>query len=191
MFTKILIANRGEIACRVIAIAMKKNLAPQKRLAMVALTLLAVAAATPALAVRHQDPASGCAVAAPRYLASSDYSFQYQGGCQAGLAEGQGKATWTLRNSPEKRVVWEGVFSAGVYLPPPAGIVSAREWTNPRGASDTVIFDLGPLPAQGDIPAARLKIEATSDLTNYPDPCAPHTLWVTNAPATAMTADNA
>ncbi|MDR1967342.1 MAG: hypothetical protein LBQ32_01440, partial [Burkholderiaceae bacterium] len=142
-----------------------------------------------AWAAQHKDPASGCAVVAPRYLASSDYSFQYQGACKAGLAEGKGKAIWTLRSSPQNHVVWEGRFSAGVYLPPPQGIVSAREWSGPRGGNDTVVFDLGTLPAQSGISAVRLEVEAASELTNYPDPCKPGTLWVVNAPAAALTAD--
>ncbi|MDR2990515.1 MAG: hypothetical protein LBU72_01035 [Burkholderiaceae bacterium] len=161
------------------------------RTALALLTALAaIAAAAPALAARYKDPASGCAVAAPTYLGNSDYTLQYHGGCKAGLAEGKGKATWILRNAPQNQVVWEGTFSAGVYLPPPAGIVSAREWIGPN-SRDTVIFDLGALPAQSGIPAARLKVEATSDLTHYPDPCAPRTVWVTNAPAAAITADSA
>jgi hypothetical protein len=165
---------------------MKKNPMPKSALALIALTLLAA----PVFADQHKDPASGCAVIAPRYLASSDYTFQYQGGCKGGLAEGKGKAIWTLSNAPEKKVTWEGAFSAGVYLPPPAGIVSAREWPG-RNARDTVIFDLGALPAQSGIPAARLVVEAASDLTNYADPCAPRTAWVTNAPAQALAADSA
>ena len=158
----------------------------------VAFVLLTVCALTPALATQHKDPASGCAVTGPRYLASSDYTFQYRGGCKAGLAEGKGKATWTLSMSPGHAVVWEGAFSAGVYLPPPAGIVSARAWVDPRGnANDLVIFDLGALPAQNGMDAARLEVEATSDLTHYPDPCVPRTLWVTHAPAAAMASDSA
>jgi len=108
---------------------MKKNRMPRKknRLVLMALALLA----TPAVAAQHKDPASGCAVVAPEHLASSNFTFQYQGRCEGGLAEGKGKADWTyLRESPPTHVVWEGKFSAGVYLPPPEGIVSAREWTN-------------------------------------------------------------
>jgi hypothetical protein len=142
-----------------------------------------------AIAAQHKDPASGCAVIAPRYLANSDYSFQYQGACKAGLAEGKGKAIWTLRASPQNHVVWEGSFSAGVYLPPPQGIVAARAWAGPRGDGDSVLFDLGALPAQNGIPAARLMVLANSDLTNYPDPCKPGTLWAVNAPLAAITGD--
>jgi len=165
--------------------SMKKNSTPKNALTLLALALLAA----PAWAAQHKDPASGCVVMAPRYLASSDYTFQYQGSCKAGLAEGKGKAIWTLSNAPQKQVVWEGAFSAGVYLPPPAGIVSAREWTG-RNVSDTVLFDMGALPAQSGIPAARLKVMAASDLTNYPDPCAPRAVWVTNAPAQAMISES-
>ena len=140
-------------------------------------------------AAQHKDPGSGCIVIASRYLASSDYTFQYQGACKDGLAEGKGKAVWTLRNSPQNHVTWEGSFSAGVYLPPPAGIVSAREWSGPRGSSDGVLFNLGALPAQPGVPAARLHVEATADLTRYPDPCTPNMLWVVNAPAAALAGD--
>lgn len=141
--------------------------------------------ATSAQAVQHKDAASGCAVVAPRYLASSDYLFAYQGACKAGLADGAGRAVWTLRLSPQNQVVWEGAFSGGVYLPPPAQGLSAREW-----GSDTALFDLGPLPAQNGAPAPRLKVEAAADLTNHPDPCTPRTLWVVNAPAAALVADS-
>ncbi|MDR2155989.1 MAG: helix-hairpin-helix domain-containing protein, partial [Burkholderiaceae bacterium] len=139
----------------------------------------------PGFAAQHRDSGSGCAVAAPLYLTNNDYSFQYQGACKAGLAEGSGKAIWTLRGSPQNRVVWEGAFSAGVYLPPPQGIVSARAWSG----SDTVVFDLGALPAQNGVPAARLEVEAASDLTDYPDPCKPHVVWVVNAPTDALADD--
>jgi hypothetical protein len=160
--------------------------------ALALLAALTACASLPARAALHKDSASGCAVAAPAYLGSGDYSFQYHGGCKAGLAEGQGKAVWALRSLPEKTVVWEGAFSAGVYLPPPAGIVSARQWGGARGGSgDTVVFDMGALPAQSGIPAARLMVEAASSLTDSPDPCAPRPLWVTNAPAAAITADSA
>ena len=144
-----------------------------------------------ALAARHKDPGSGCVVIASRYLASSDYTFQYQGACKDGLAQGKGKAVWTLRSSPENHVVWEGRFSAGVYLPPPPGIVSVREWINSRGNSDIVLFDMGTLPAQNGISAARLQVQAVTDLTNYADPCKPRTLWVVNVPAAAMAGDAA
>ncbi|MDR0480108.1 MAG: hypothetical protein LBH31_09985, partial [Burkholderiaceae bacterium] len=104
--------------------------------------------------------------------------------------QGQGQAVWTLRASPQNRVVWKGSFSSGVYLPSP-GIVAAREWSGPGGDSDTVLFDMGALPAQNGIPAARLEVQAASDLTNYPDPCKPRALWVVNAPAVAMVNDTA
>ena len=141
--------------------------------------------ATSAQAVLQKDAGSGCAVVVPRYLTSEDYQFAYQGACKAGLAEGAGRAVWTLRLSPQNRVVWEGAFSAGVFLPPPAAGLSAREW-----GSDSALFDMGPLPAQEGAPAPRLKVEAAADLTNHPDPCKPRTLWVVNAPATALVADS-
>ena len=142
-----------------------------------------------ACAVQHKDPASGCAVIAPRKLATSDYTFQYQGTCKAGLAQGKGKAIWTLRNAPENHVVWEGSFSAGVYLPQPPGIVSAHAWNDPHDNGDDAAFDLGPLPALKDIPAARLQVQASPSSNYYPDPCRPNTLWVVNAPAAAMAND--
>ena len=167
--------NRAGAACNLLL----------RGLAAVSLALLAGGAC----AAQHQDPGSGCIVIASRYLASSDYTFQYQGGCKAGLAEGKGKAVWTLRNAPQNHVVWAGGFSSGVYLPPPPGIVSAREWSGARGGSDMVIFDMGALPAQNGVPAARLTVEAAADLTHYPDPCKPRALWVVNAPAAALAGD--
>lgn len=148
------------------------------------MTLAGMWLAASAQAVQHKDAGSGCAVVAPRYLASDDYQFAYQGACKAGLAEGAGRAVWTLRLSPQNRVVWEGAFSAGVFLPPPAAGLSAREW-----GSDSALFDLGPLPAQEGMPAPRLKVEASASLTHHPDPCKPGTLWVVNASATALVAD--
>ncbi|WP_028602310.1 hypothetical protein [Ottowia thiooxydans] len=137
-----------------------------------------------------KDPTSGCGVVAQRYLGSNDYIFHYQGGCKDGLAQGAGKATWTLRYAPSaKPVVWEGQFDHGVYLPPPKGVVRAREWQPERG-SGTVLFDLGPLPALAGIAAARVQVEATSSLTDFPEPCMPRRLWVTNAPTAAMASDD-
>ena len=143
----------------------------------------------PAQAAPLKDPTSGCGVVAQRYLGSNDYIFQYQGGCKDGLAQGAGKATWTLRYAQSaKPVVWDGMFDHGVYLPPPKGVVRAREWQPERG-SGTVLFDLGPLPALAGIAAARMQVEATSSLTDFPEPCMPRRLWVTNAPAAAMATD--
>lgn len=129
----------------------------------------------------HKDPDSACAVAAPSYLASSDYVFQYQGGCKDGLAQGQGRAVWSLKSLPSNKVVWDGPYSQGVYLPPPKGVVSAR-WL----ANESALFDLGPLPALPGIAAARLQANSVSDLTNYADACKPRSLWVVNAPLAAL-----
>jgi hypothetical protein len=148
------------------------------------LLALAVGLASQAQAAQHKDAASGCAVSAPAYLASSDYVFSYQGACRDGLAEGQGKATWTLRNSPSHREEWAGRFSAGVYLPEPSQGLKARAL---RG--DNVLFDLGPLPKlEGMSP--RLAVEATSELTRYPDPCKPDTLFVLQADGPALVSDD-
>ncbi|MDR7334646.1 hypothetical protein [Roseateles asaccharophilus] len=145
---------------------------------------LAVVLTSQAQATQHKDPASGCAVSAPAYLASSDYVFSYQGVCRDGLAEGQGKAIWTLKNSPSHREEWAGRFSAGVYLPEPAQGLKARAL---RG--DNVLFDLGPLPKlEGMSP--RLAVEATSELTKYPDPCKPDTLFVLQADGPALVSDD-
>jgi hypothetical protein len=140
--------------------------------------------AAQAQAAQHKDPASGCEVSAPAYLASSDYVFSYQGACRNGLAEGQGKAIWTLKNAPSKREEWAGRFSAGVYLPEPSQGLKARAL---RG--DSVLFDLGPLPKlEGMSP--RLAVEATSELTRYPDPCKPDTLFVLQADGAALVSDD-
>ncbi len=140
--------------------------------------------ASHAQAAQHKDAASGCVVSAPAYLASNDYAFSYQGACRDGLAEGQGKAIWTLRNSPQHREEWAGRFSAGVYLPEPSQGLKARAL---RG--DNVLFDLGPLPKlEGMSP--RLAVEATSELTKYPDPCKPDTLFVLQADGPALVSDD-
>lgn len=164
----------------------REGLLPAWR-ALAARCTLVLAAAFPALsvhAVQQKDAASGCAVVTTRYLATDEYQFAYHGACKAGLADGAGRAVWTLRLSPQTRVVWEGTFSAGVFLPPPAAGMAAREWSR-----DSALFDMGPLPAQQAAPAPRLKVEASADLTNHPDPCKPRTLWVVNAPAGALVAD--
>jgi hypothetical protein len=148
------------------------------------LLALAIGLAANAQAAQHKDAASGCAVTAPAYLASNDYVFSYQGACREGLAEGQGKAIWTLRNSPSHREEWAGRFSAGVYLPEPSDGLRARAL---RG--DSVLFDLGPLPKlEGMSP--RLAVEATSELTRYPDPCKPDTLFVLQADGPALVSDD-
>lgn len=154
---------------------------PALRHGLAALALLVGSAAQGA---QHKDVASGCAVSAPAYLASSDYVFSYQGACRDGLAEGQGKAIWTLKNSPSHREEWAGRFSAGVYLPEPAAGMKARAL---RG--DSVLFDLGPLPKlEGMSP--RLTVEATSELTKFPDPCKPDTLFVLQADGPALVSDD-
>lgn len=145
---------------------------------------LAAGLSTGAQAAQHRDAASGCTVIAPAYLASSDYKFSYQGACRNGLADGQGKAIWTLTNAPQKREEWAGRFSAGVYLPEPSDGLKARAL---RG--DDVLFDLGPLPKlQGMSP--RLAVEATSELTQYADPCKPTTLLVLQADGAAIAQDD-
>lgn len=145
------------------------------------LAVVVLGAVTSAQAGTIKDAGSGCAVVAQGYLASNDYLFQYQGACKNGLAEGKGRAAWTLRHAPSKQVVWEGRFSGGVYLPAPDAGLSAREW-----GRDAALFDLGPLPALDGLPATRLKVDARGDLTDHPDPCQPRTLWVVNAPMAAM-----
>ncbi|MCL2716760.1 MAG: caspase family protein [Alphaproteobacteria bacterium] len=149
------------------------------------------AVATPALGSATSAAVTGCRVVAPAYLESNDYVFQYQGGCRDGLAEGTGKAMWTLRHASESsvKVTWEGRFHAGIYLPDPPGIVSARK----NGARNSwgVIFDLGALPAQPGVPAATLKVAASSDLTNYPDPCIAASVYVTNVPMAVLVSDGA
>lgn len=130
----------------------------------------------------QQDPASRCAVAAPAYLAaSSDYVFKYEGACSEGLAQGQGKAVWVLKNAATGKVTWEGAFSRGVYLPPPKGVLAAR-WLG----NESALFDIGKLPVLPGLEATRLQVMAVGDLTNYPDPCKPRSLWVANAPAAAL-----
>lgn len=148
------------------------------------LALILAGLATGALAAEHRDAASGCAVVAPSYLASSDYVFSYQGACKGGLAEGKGRAVWTLRLSPQNREERAGRFSAGVFVPEPSDGLRARVLQG-----ESVLFDLGPLPKlQGMSP--RLAVEATGELTRLPDPCEPDTLWVLQADGQALASDD-
>jgi hypothetical protein len=144
---------------------------------------LAAGLAASAQAAQHRDASSGCVVVAPQYLASHDYVFSYEGACRDGLAQGQGRAIWALRLSPQNREERAGRFSAGVYLPEPSDGLRARAL-----ARDSVLFDLGPLPQlQGMSP--RLAVQATGDLTRLADPCKPDTLWVLQADGPALAQD--
>ncbi len=135
-------------------------------------------------ASEHRDAATNCTVIAPSYLGSSDYVFSYQGGCRDGLAEGQGRATWALRLSPQNRQERAGRFSAGIFLPEPSDGMRARVLQG-----ESVLFDLGPLPKlQGMTP--RLAVEATGELTRLPDPCQPDALWVLKADGAALASDD-
>lgn len=145
--------------------------------------VLAAGVAVGAQAAEHRDAASGCAVMAPSYLASNDYIFKYEGACKDGLAEGKGKAIWTLRYASNKHEEWSGRFSAGVFVPEPSDGLRAQSIGRER-----VLFDLGPLPKlQGMSP--RLAVEATSELVRYPDPCQPDALWVLQAEGPALADD--
>lgn len=147
-------------------------------------TLALVASATGAHAAEIRDAAGGCAVIAPPYLGTHDYILSYQGGCSNGLAEGKGRATWALRNSPGNKDEWAGRFSAGVYLPEPSDGLKARVLHG-----EDVLFDLGALPKiQGMSP--RLAVEATGDLRQYADPCKPVTLYVLQADSPALATDD-
>lgn len=64
---------------------------------------------------RYKDPVSGCAVLAPKFLDGKS-TFSYQGGCKAGLAEGNGKASWSARDLHGNPLVWEGTFKEGNFV---------------------------------------------------------------------------
>jgi hypothetical protein len=156
-----------------------------RRKQLLASLLVAGAAATgTAQAAEHRDPTSGCVVQAPSYLASNDFIFSYEGACRNGLAEGQGKAIWTLRYSPQNRHVWAGRFNNGVFLPEPSQGLSARVLKD-----ETLLFDLGALPKLKGL-SPRLAVEASGEMTEAADPCQPYTLWVLQGSGEALEADD-
>jgi len=137
-----------------------------------------------AQAAEHRDPTSGCVVQAPSYLASNDFIFSYEGACRNGVAEGQGKAIWTLRYASQKRHEWAGRFSGGVFLPEPSQGLSARVLKG-----ESLLFDLGALPKLKGL-SPRLAVEASGDMTEAADPCKPDTLWVLQAGGDALESDD-
>lgn len=136
-----------------------------------------------AQAAEHRDPASGCIVFAPQYLASGDYVFSYQGGCRDGLADGKGRAVWALRLSPQNTRERAGRFSAGVFLPEPSDGMRARALKG-----EDVLFDLGPLPKLKGM-SPRLAVQASGSSTELADPCRPYMVWVLQADAPSLVAD--
>jgi hypothetical protein len=135
-------------------------------------------------AASHRDPATGCVVIAPEFLASSDYVFSYQGGCRDGLAEGKGRAVWALRLSPQNTRERAGRFSAGVFLPEPSDGLRARALKG-----EDVLFDLGSLPTLKGV-SPRLAVEASGNATELADPCRPYALWVLKADGPSLVSDD-
>lgn len=158
---------------------------PQRK-QILAAAVLAGAALTGgvAQAAEHRDPGSGCVVQAPSYLATNDFIFSYEGACRNGVAEGQGKAIWTLRYSQQNRYVWAGRFNNGVFLPEPSQGLSARLLKD-----ETLLFDLGPLPKLKGL-SPRLAVEASGQMTEAADPCQPYALWVLGGNGEALEADD-
>ncbi|MCL2716227.1 MAG: caspase family protein [Alphaproteobacteria bacterium] len=139
----------------------------------------------------HDVAATACRVVASEHLDSEKFAFQYQGGCKAGLAEGRGRASWSLWEAPERtEATWEGRFAGGIYLPDPPGIVSARQAGRNNARKYEVFFGLGSLPPQAGIPAAKVTVETRSELTSYADPCIARRVFVSNVPLAALASDS-
>ncbi len=141
-------------------------------------TCLAMATAativtTPARAEPIQDAAGTCAVQGSHYL-KKEYVLRYTGGCKAGLAHGEGEASWLLRNYENTRYTWKGRFNEGVYQPAPASQAVGR-----IVGRDKVAFDVGDVPAASGLRGARLHALASHGQTDPADACRPDSLVVT------------
>ena len=120
-----------------------------------------------------------CAVLASGQLGSSEYIASYQGACQGGKAQGQGKAEWRLRYSPQAApVVWQGRFDQGVFL-------SEREVKGARRVDSTrVLLDLGALNGPGGA-QGKLWVESRVDGKLPAQACQPISLQVSTTGALA------
>ena len=110
-------------------------------------------------ATAHAAPAGvstgGCEVLASGMLRTNEYLHTYQGGCKNGLAEGEGKATWQLRNAESAPpITWQGRFAQSIFLAE-RQTVSAKRVDNLR-----VLLDLGPLDAPSGAQPGRLWVES-------------------------------
>ncbi len=132
-----------------------------------------------------RDASSGCAVHTSGYLAGDDYTLAYTGGCQDGLAHGEGQAVWSLKYSESKKITWKGRFNQGVYQPPP--LVDAKGRLIARGK---VLFELGDMPGAGNIGGARLNAIAGYEMTDYASACRPDSLYVTAPSAQGLEQDD-
>ena len=114
----------------------------------------------------------GCEVLASGQLGSSEYIASYQGACQGGKAQGQGKAVWRLRYSPQAApVVWQGRFDQGVFL-------AEREVKGARRVDSTrVLLDLGALNGPGGA-AGQMWVEGRVDGKLPAQACKPLSLQV-------------
>ncbi len=120
----------------------------------------------------------GCEVLASGQLGSNEYIASYQGGCQGGRAEGQGRAEWRLRYAPNAApVVWQGRFSQGVFLAEPA-VKAARRIDGTR-----VLLDLGLFQSADQ--SGRLWVESRVDGKLPAQACQPVSLQVSTTGALA------
>jgi hypothetical protein len=123
---------------------------------------------TPAMA----PAANTCVARSGAPLAQSwQYVFSYQGGCDNGLAQGEGRAQWLPRSEGRAPIVWEGRFDRGIFLGLPA-VRAARPL-----ADGQVLLDLGPL-ADSEGKGGRLWVQAALDGNTPADACAPMALHV-------------
>jgi hypothetical protein len=118
--------------------------------------------------------AAGCGVHAPASLAKDEYTFQYTGACQDSLAQGQGQASWTLKNAPSAKTVWKGRFTQGVYQAEPLPHATGKALKG-----EQVLFDVGPIASSSGIGSARLQVQASFDMTTHANACRPNLLYVT------------
>ena len=143
------------------------------RLLCAAVAGVAAAAWAQAPAISRAAPGTGCVARSGAPLAqSTQYVFSYQGGCENGLAQGEGRAQWLPRgDAAAAPVVWQGRFDRGIFLSRPAAC-AARPL-----ADSQVLLDLGPL-ADSEGKGGRLWVQAALDGNTPADACAPVALHV-------------
>lgn len=119
------------------------------------------------------DTVSHCVARSGAPLAQSwQYVFAYQGGCENGLAQGEGRAQWQPRSAGNAApIVWQGRFDRGIFLSR-AAVRAARPL-----ADSQVLLDLGPL-ADSEGKGGRLWVQAALDASQPADACMPIALHV-------------
>lgn len=137
-------------------------------------SLASLPAVVPAAGAKASPPgvrSGDCNVLASGQLRSNEYIASYQGACEGGQAQGQGRAEWRLRYAPNAApVVWQGRFASGVFLAEPA-VLGARVVDRTR-----VLLDLGPLRAGAQ--TGRLFAEARVEGKLPAQACQPISLQV-------------